>query len=122
MSVQQATAVPKSSDASGRSVSVSSASRSPSAYEPAIAAASSRHDEANPESDGIRSSDLHADRRPPMPIPESATARIKPKVKTEPPSSGPSMRYHTSSIRKNVKPTTAEAMSRKSSEPGVPRT
>ena len=47
-----------------------------------------------------------------MPMPTSATARISPKVKTDPPRSGPSIRYHTSSIRKNAKPTTADATSR----------
>src|SRR6476620_3619653 len=47
-------------------------------------------------------------------MPASATARTRPKVKTDPPSSGPRRRYQTSSIRKNAKPTVADAMTRKS--------
>src|SRR5262249_3590800 len=38
------------------------------------------------------------------------TARMRPNVKTEPPRIGPSIRYQTSSIRKNAKPTTADAV------------
>ena len=41
-----------------------------------------------------------------MPMPASATARIRLNVKTVPPSSGVSMRAHTSSIRKKTNPTT----------------
>ena len=49
---------------------------------------------------------------PPRPMPASATASTRPKVKTDPPSSGASSRYQTSSIRKNAKPTVAEARRR----------
>src|SRR4030095_12456973 len=48
--------------------------------------------------------------RLPAAIPASATARIRPNVKVDPPSSGPSIRYHTSSIRKNAKPVTTAAV------------
>ena len=43
-------------------------------------------------------------------MPASADARIIPKLKTDPPTSGPSIRYHTSSIRKKTKPDVAEAI------------
>src|SRR5436190_1767225 len=46
-----------------------------------------------------------------MPMPRRATARMMPNVKTVPPKRGPSMRYHTSSIRKKAKPTAADAES-----------
>ena len=46
-----------------------------------------------------------------MPMPTSATARINPNVNTDPPSRGTSIRYHTSSIRKNAKPTMPDAVS-----------
>jgi hypothetical protein len=42
-------------------------------------------------------------------MPTSATASTRPKVKTDPPSSGARRRYHTSSIRKNANPTEADA-------------
>ncbi len=44
-------------------------------------------------------------------MPKRAVARIRPKVKTEPPSSGESIRYQTSSSRKNAKPTIPHAAS-----------
>src|SRR5437763_16405750 len=45
----------------------------------------------------------------PSPIPSKATARISAKENVDPPRSGPSIRYQTSSIKKNTKPTTAAA-------------
>ena len=86
--------------------------RSPSANASAIAAASRRHDVASPASEAGRLTPMSEYSSPPMPMPTSATARINPKVNTEPPSSGPSIRYQTSSIRKKAKPTTPEATSR----------
>ncbi len=44
-------------------------------------------------------------------MPASATARIRPNVYVEPPSSGASIRYQTSSISVNAKPTMHEAAS-----------
>src|SRR5690242_11770252 len=48
-------------------------------------------------------------RAPPIPMPRSAIARMRPNVYDEPPSSGASMRYQTSSISRNAKPTTPAA-------------
>src|SRR4030095_122160 len=45
-------------------------------------------------------------------MPTSATARTRPKVNTDPPSSGASRRYQTISRRKKAKPTVADAVSR----------
>ena len=79
--------------------------RSPSAYVAATAQASIRQVHPNPESDAGLSLANSAYNSPPMPMPASATASTSPKVKTDPPSSGASSRYQTSSIRKNAKPT-----------------
>src|SRR5688572_19287921 len=46
---------------------------------------------------------------PPKPMPNRATARMIPNMKTVPPRSGPSIRYQTSSIKKKTNPTTPEA-------------
>src|SRR5881392_518879 len=47
---------------------------------------------------------------PPADIPRSATARISPNENVEPPRSEPSIRYQTSSIRKNANPTSPAAV------------
>src|SRR6185295_9613066 len=98
---------------SGSKASASSAMRSPSAKVAATAAASSRQQAAKPESDAGRSRPISEYNSPPRPMPASATASTSPKVKTDPPSSGPRSRYQTSSIRKNAKPTVADAIRRK---------
>ena len=54
-----------------------------------------------------------------MPMPASATASTRPKVKTDPPSSGASRRYQTSSIRKNAKPTVAPTRARQAGTAGA---
>ena len=42
-------------------------------------------------------------------MPSKATARMMPKLNTVPPRSGPSIRYHTISIKKKAKPTSPAA-------------
>src|SRR6185295_16194156 len=98
---------------SGSKASASSATRSPSAKVAPTAAASSRQHAAKPEIDTGRSRPISEYKRPPRPMPASATASTRPKVKTDPPSNGPRSRYQTSSIRKNAKPTVADAIRRK---------
>src|SRR5882762_9015393 len=111
--VQPATAAENPVAPKGTNDSARSATRSPSAYVSATAAASIRQDEANPRSEAGRSLATSEYNSPPMPMPASATASTRPKVNTDPPSSGPSSRYQTSSIRKNAKPTVAAATRRK---------
>ena len=55
----------------------------------------------------------------PNPIPRSATARIKPKVKVVPPRRGPIIRYQTSSMRRKTKPTTPAEMRSRGSGAGL---
>src|SRR5262249_8927674 len=84
---------------------------SPNAYVAATAAASSRQHHAKPASVAGSSSATNAYNSPPTPMPTSAMASTKPNVKTDPPISGASRRYQTSSIKKNAKPTVPDANS-----------
>lgn len=70
-------------------------------------AASRRQVQAKPASVARRPKSAYA--APPRPMPKSATARINPNVKIVPPRSGPSIRYQTSSMRKNANPLTSTA-------------
>src|SRR5712671_2404946 len=73
--------------------------------------ASSMHVAEKAASVGRRGRGPTAYRSPPQPMPSNATDKMRPKVYEEPPRSGPSMRYHTSSISRNTPPTTAAAAS-----------
>src|ERR1043165_7534558 len=107
--LQPNTYPPNPSAPTARSRFASTAMRSPSANGIAIAAASSEQVSAKPARVAWRLPPQNAYAAPPRPMPRRAMARIRPNVKVEPPRSGASMRYQTSSMRRKAKPPTAAA-------------
>ena len=85
------------------------ARRSPRANGKAMAAASSEQVKANPPTVALPPPPQKEYAAPPNPMPRSAMARMSPKVNVDPPSSGASMRYQTSSMSRKTKPVRAAA-------------